>query len=248
MKASEGKVLVLDEAYGLDPGGRAGGGQPDPYKAAVIDTIVAEVQNTPGEDRCVLLLGYKGQMESMMNHCNPGLARRFPLSDAFYFEDFNDEELRQVLDLKLSKQGLDATEEAKKVAIKVLARERDRPNFGNAGAVENLISHAKQLEHKRRSLTHPPTFDPDVTFLPQDFDEEHGRASGAEASCRELFADIVGCEKLICQLEKYQIIARNMNAQGLDPRSQIPFNFIFKGPPGKLPIRERNNVPDGSLN
>jgi len=37
----------------------------DPYKTAVIDTIVAEVQSVPGEDRCVLLLGYKDQMEEM---------------------------------------------------------------------------------------------------------------------------------------------------------------------------------------
>jgi hypothetical protein len=40
-------------------------GDHDPFKTAVIDTIVAEVQNVPGEDRCVLLLGYKEQMERM---------------------------------------------------------------------------------------------------------------------------------------------------------------------------------------
>ena len=40
-------------------------GTSDPYKTAVIDTIVAEVQSTPGEDRCVLLLGYKAQIEEM---------------------------------------------------------------------------------------------------------------------------------------------------------------------------------------
>jgi hypothetical protein len=46
-----GKVLVIDEAYGLYS-------TFDPYKTAVIDTIVAEVQSVPGDDRCVLLLGY----------------------------------------------------------------------------------------------------------------------------------------------------------------------------------------------
>ena len=43
----------------------APGGAADPYKTSVIDTIVAEVQSVPGEDRCVLLLGYKDQMEEM---------------------------------------------------------------------------------------------------------------------------------------------------------------------------------------
>lgn len=41
------------------------GNRSDPYKSAVIDTIVAEVQSVPGEDRCVLLLGYKDQIEEM---------------------------------------------------------------------------------------------------------------------------------------------------------------------------------------
>jgi hypothetical protein len=41
------------------------GGTQDPYKTGVIDTMVAEIQNVPGDDRCVLLLGYKEQMEDM---------------------------------------------------------------------------------------------------------------------------------------------------------------------------------------
>ena len=52
-----GKVLVIDEAYALHSG--SSGGTGDPYKAAVIDTIVAEIQSIPGDDRCVLMLGYK---------------------------------------------------------------------------------------------------------------------------------------------------------------------------------------------
>jgi hypothetical protein len=82
----------------------------------------------------------------MINHLNPGLTRRFRLSDAFHFEDFIDLDLILVLDLKLRKQDLKATDKTKKVAIEVLARERDRPNFGNIGAVENLLSRAKELE------------------------------------------------------------------------------------------------------
>ena len=46
-----------------------------------MDTIVAKVQGVPGDDRCVLLLGYAEQMETMMREGNPGLARRFQLSE-----------------------------------------------------------------------------------------------------------------------------------------------------------------------
>ncbi|KAH8691554.1 P-loop containing nucleoside triphosphate hydrolase protein [Talaromyces proteolyticus] len=232
LKAAAGKVLVIDEAYGLDAGGGVGSGHKDPFKTAVIDTIVAQVQNTPGEDLCVLLLGYQEQMEEMMNRSNPGLARRFRLSDAFYFEDFSDADLMHVLDFKLKEQGLKATADAKRTAIEVLARERDRPNFGNAGAVENIISRAKELEQKRTSAVETDGINPDVFFLPQDFDEDYDRASAAGLSCRDLFADIVGCEKLIKKLERYQQIAQNMKTTGKDPRTLVPFNFLFKGPPG----------------
>jgi hypothetical protein len=47
-------------------GGVSGGGKGnDPYKDSVIDTMVAEIQSVPGEDRCVLLLGYEPQIREM---------------------------------------------------------------------------------------------------------------------------------------------------------------------------------------
>lgn len=46
-------------------GGGDVGTNTNQFKTAVIDTIVAEVQSVPGEDRCVLLLGYKDQIVDM---------------------------------------------------------------------------------------------------------------------------------------------------------------------------------------
>jgi hypothetical protein len=51
-------VLVIDEAYILYSSTNGG---IDSYRTAAVDTIVAEVQGTPGEDRCVLLLGYEDE-------------------------------------------------------------------------------------------------------------------------------------------------------------------------------------------
>lgn len=55
--------------HGKNGSGHGAGSGGDPYKTAVIDTLVAEIQNVPGEDRCVLLLGYKDQMEEMFQVC-----------------------------------------------------------------------------------------------------------------------------------------------------------------------------------
>ncbi len=148
--------MVIDEAYGLYGGGGAGssGSSSDPYKAAVIDTIVAEVQSVPGDDRCVLLLGYKEKMEDMFQNVNPGLARRFPLAAAFNFEDYTDDELLVILDIKLGKQGFEATPQAKLVAKEMLNRARNRPNFGNGGEVD-IILDATKARHQRRFSKRP---------------------------------------------------------------------------------------------
>jgi hypothetical protein len=63
----------------------------------VIDTIVAKVQGVPGNDRCVLLLGYPDEMETMMREANPGLARRFQLQNAWVFEDYSKEDLLHIM-------------------------------------------------------------------------------------------------------------------------------------------------------
>ena len=64
----------------LYSGNGGAGNQSDMYKTAVIDTIVAEVQSVPGEDRCVLLLGYENEIRTMFQNVNPGLSRRLAFS------------------------------------------------------------------------------------------------------------------------------------------------------------------------
>jgi len=233
LKAAEGKTLIIDEFYMLYSGAAGQSAASDPYKTTVVDTIVAEVQSTLGEDRCVLLLGYQEQMEEMFRNTNPGLARRFALDNAFHFEDFDDDQLRKIMDLKLKKQGLDATKEAKDVAISILARSRQRLNFGNAGEVENMISHAKASHQTRESAKPHSARSTDVVFEPQDFDANFDRSSKASINCRELFKDVLGCDQIVGKLEGYLKTSSNMKARGIDPKEHIPFNFIFKGPPGK---------------
>lgn len=73
---------------------------PSYMQEAVIDTLVAKVQGVPGDDRCVLLLGYEEPMQTMMREANPGLARRFQLSQAWYFEDYDKDDLLAILAAK----------------------------------------------------------------------------------------------------------------------------------------------------
>jgi SpoVK/Ycf46/Vps4 family AAA+-type ATPase len=229
LAATLGKVLVIDEAYGLYGGGGNQGASSDPYKTAVIDTIVAEVQSVPGDDRCVLLLGYKDQMEKMFQNVNPGLSRRFPIASGFVFEDFSDDELRKIFNLKVKSQGYQTTESGTNVAMEILKRARNRPNFGNAGEVDILLNDAKARHQKRFSKGEASSAD---LLEPLDFDEDCDRAERAETNIRSLFEGTVGCEQAVSLLQGYQDTARTLRALGMDPKQNTPFNFLFRGPPG----------------
>jgi hypothetical protein len=132
LASTMGKVLVIDKAYMLyqDKGGS--GTQMDPYRTAVIDTIVAEVQSVIGEDRCVLLLGYEDKMRKMFQNVNEGFSRRFPLENAFVFADFDDSEPEKIMHYKLEQQALSATPTAVAVTIGILSRKRNGLTFGNS--------------------------------------------------------------------------------------------------------------------
>ena len=167
-----GKVLVIDEAYGLYSGRNV----TDPYRIAVIDTIVGEVQSVPGDDRCVLLLGYTEQMQDMMQNVNPGLTRRFPLDSAFTFEDFTEQEMGVILDAKLKAQGYKVTAKARSVAMEMLSRARNRPHFGNAGEIDILLSKAKVAQQGRFTRD---KITPSAILEAQDFDADYERSARA---------------------------------------------------------------------
>ncbi|KAI1413314.1 P-loop containing nucleoside triphosphate hydrolase protein [Hypoxylon sp. FL1857] len=231
LEQARGKVLVIDEAYMLGNSGQHR--EVDCFRAAVVDTLVSEIQSGYNEDRCVLLLGYHQKIEEMFLNTNPGLARRFPISSAFEFEDYTKEELREILELKLAQQGLKATDEAKEVAMEVLERARNSTTFGNAGEVDNLLDQAKERHHKRLLNVETPNLQCMQILDAQDMDADFDRVDRAATDVRELFSGMVGTEGLVQRLEGWQRIVKNVRRLNLgDPREHIPFSFLFRGPPG----------------
>ncbi|EFI27390.1 CbxX/CfqX family protein [Coprinopsis cinerea okayama7 len=173
-----------------------------------------------------------GKVLVIDENVNPGLARRFKIEEAFRFEDFNDQELLHILEKKLKDQDLGATDVGKAVAIESLARARTRPNFGNGGEVENLLSKAKQACLHRRSKLPYDQRPKHIILEPQDFDPDYDRASNATKNLEKLFDDIVGHEEIKAKLAQWQKVALVSKSKGMDPRDQVPTNFVFTGPPG----------------
>lgn len=233
VRRAEGKVLIIDDAHMLYNGDQSDElRSSDDYRVAAIDTLVAEVTNIPGEDRCIILVGYTEQMEEMFQNSNPGLARRFPLEDAFRFQDFDNVKLNQILNLKLKVQELQISPGGREVALEILDRARGRPNFGNGGAVENLLSQAKTAYQKALPKMETSEVPETIVLEPVHFDANYDRALRPGKNHELLFGDLIGFDEISAQFEGYQRTVAGMRRHGIDPRPYVPFTFLFKGPPG----------------
>jgi len=216
----EGKVLVIDEAYTLAT---------STFGKEALDTLVERVQGTSNEDFAVLLLGYDKEMRDMLRTCNPGLARRFQSDNPFVFEDYDDDALVQIMMGMAEKRGLSLVggEETARAAVgKVLAKQRAKPNFGNAGAVRNLLDTAVQRMSRRHAAT-PDTLHSDELVAADLFSEpEQGDALAA-------LATLVNAESIVQRVQKLerQLRSRRAKSRGGGDKDLLR-NWVFVGPPG----------------
>lgn len=221
LAAAEGCVLVIDEAYGLCPGK----GTSDPYRTAVLDTIVEQVQARAGDDRAVVMLGYRKEMEHMLKVANPGLARRFQLDNAFNFADYNDAQLLRILLAKVKGQGLAISTTVARRAIRSLAKVRAKPNFGNAGAVATMLSEAVQRMQRR------PQQGTTMELSLADFGLSE-RDGPDKESLDQLFSDLLGCENVEHKMNELLATVEFARQQGHSAADKVAYNWVFTGSPG----------------
>lgn len=144
LESAKGKVLVIDEAYNLND---------QLYGNKVLDVIVEKIQGTVSDDIAVLLLGYENQMMDMMRQCNPGLARRFAMDYAFYFDDYSPEELLQIYLKACEQQQTDSPMNVTEEVLRRLKKQQHMSNFGNAGAVDLILRNALAKASNRYAKT-----------------------------------------------------------------------------------------------
>ena len=116
--------------------------------------------------------------------------------------------------------------------MQVLDRERARPNFGNMGAINNLLSSAKQRYQQRQSKLPISQRSPDSPFVPADFDPDFQRHENAGANLSKLFEDVIGSDAIVRKIEGWQRMSQNLKEAGKDVRDLVPTTFVFKGPAG----------------
>ncbi|KAE8444453.1 hypothetical protein EG329_000544 [Mollisiaceae sp. DMI_Dod_QoI] len=227
LNATKGKVLIIDEAYMFHPGDGVTS-QQDSFRAAVVDTLVAEVQGIPGDDRCVILLGYQDKMDTMFRNVNEGLARRFQTH--VHFPNYTVDQLIQILNLKMQDQNLKATPAALEVAKDIFTRALQRPDFSNGGEVNSCLQTALKNSRKRQLQLPVSERRCDSDLEPQDFDPDYIRNKTAFTNCRDALQLDVDTS-VIDVLERYREQIQATYQRGIDPRGFIHTNFIFKGGP-----------------
>lgn len=234
LEEAQGGILIIDDAHMLYNGAGRANSCSDVFRIAAIDTLVANVSGSPGEDRCVILSGYEDGMEQMFLNSNPGLQRRFPMENALRFANYTQDELCQILELKMKDDELTSTDHGWTVAREVLGRMRSRPKFGNGGDVVSFLSRAKlrRIDRLKSSASASIFTLSESPLEPQDFDPDFDRALRADHNRAHIFSGMVGFEDIVEQFKQYQKMSDGMRRHNMDPRPHIPWAFVFKGPPG----------------
>ncbi|KAI1125057.1 P-loop containing nucleoside triphosphate hydrolase protein [Nemania abortiva] len=243
LESTKGKVLVIDEAYGLGNkhGAKGTRGITDSFRSGIIDTLVASVQSKGGDDQCILLLGYKDKMDEMYQDANPGLKRRFPLDSAFVFEDFTTEQLRQIWRQKLQTRGLNAADGVENIAIEVLERQRHKLNFGNAGEVD-IILDAAQKRYLERIQDDRSQFRQHIYLVPADVDPDYQRLAKVGVDVEQLFKGVVGCDEVKERIRAWPALIQNAKKRDLNIHDLFSMNFTFTGPPGTGKTTTAKNI------
>lgn len=124
-------------------------------------------------------------------------------------------------------------------ALNTLDQERRRPNFGNAGAVNNLLANAA-LKMEARTSHMPPEMRVSAAPVPEDFMSEADAAAAAKAAAGHsdgtdtVFADLIGCKSVLAKLKEWQATIQASKRLGKDPLDSFELNFTFVGSPGML--------------
>lgn len=134
LDSAKGGVLFIDEAYALANG--VGGD----YGMEAIETLLKRMEDER-EDLVVIVAGYPKLMERFISS-NPGLRSRF--SKKIFFPDYTPEELLDILQYMVRKNGFTISEPALDFAYEVLEKKYNTrtEDFANAREVRNFFESA----------------------------------------------------------------------------------------------------------
>lgn len=148
LNAARGGVLMIDEAYLLNPP------HPNDPGKHVLQLMMPILADENMHDIAIVLCGYSEPMENLLN-LNEGLASRFP--NRFKFPDFSVQQLLEISKLRIKKFDYHFTPKAWKLykaLVTQLYEHRDKKKWGNAREVAHLLDKI-YIHHAKRCMSAP---------------------------------------------------------------------------------------------
>ena len=140
VKEAMGGVLFIDEAYTLcaDSNG-------EDYGKEAIAALLKDMEDYKGKF-CVILAGYKDEMEKMIA-LNPGFDSR--INRKIDFPDYSIDEQLQIFNIMLAKKNYEITDDAKTKLLEVFELQSTSQHFANARTVRNILDGLVEIQAVR---------------------------------------------------------------------------------------------------
>ncbi len=218
-----GGILFIDEAYGLATSAGSGKG----YGQEAIVELLKCMEDY--QDRLVIIFaGYHDEMNDFVG-LNPGLKSR--IRYYFEFEDYNEDELIQILYMKLKKLNLTIDDEAVKTLKRTISFNMKATNFGNGRYVDNLVNNLL-IKH---SLNIPD--DDDTNLLNITLNDVNDLSETDDISIDDIFKNLdklIGLEKIkgeLRQLVDYLQYNKKLEKLNIYPKN-LNLHMVFSGNAG----------------
>lgn len=219
-----GGVLFIDEAYNLATSSSSS----NSYKEDVIERLLIRLD----KDRdkfCCIIAGYKDKMEDFYAS-NPGLKDRF--QRRLHIEDYSADELQQIFNIILSKNGYSISDEAGEKAADYFKEQvlRKTKNFSNGRIARNMFDLAKeQLDNRLIDL--PLTDHCDRKELIAD--DIPSMRDGIKVSLPDVMQKLQNMTGLQAVKDKISDLEDMVKYDKLDDSVElISEHFLFLGNPG----------------
>ena len=130
IESALGGVLFIDEAYSLTPKDSS-----RDFGQEAISTLIKAMEDHKDE-LVIIFAGYTREMKDFVNS-NSGIASR--IGYTFEFENYNDEELYKIFEIKCKKYSLKVNKNVKEKIMEILKYFSSVENFGNGRFVDKLL-------------------------------------------------------------------------------------------------------------
>ncbi len=140
VKRALGGILFIDEAYYLH--------RPEnerDYGQEAIEVLL-QVMESERQNLVVVMAGYKEPMEAFFQ-ANPGMGSR--VAHHIPFPDYNVDELLQIAQLMVGKQGYELSEDGERALRDYIERRLEQPRFAHGRSIRNAIERARMRQAMR---------------------------------------------------------------------------------------------------